>query len=241
MRPNYEELLAQFEDALSHRAYYSYSDSNMMDGDFDPEYPLVVTADFNISPMAWLIGQQYGDGSSDTAHVLKEIVVKDTNTSDQCQVITDEIDRMLPGYMDRVRLKVYGDASGGTRATRQGAPSDIRIMQKHFGNLQMTDASFHFDKTNPLQKDRVAAVNRMLSNVETTGCRQRLFIDPTCKELLRDLRQVVWQSDSNKNTRFVLDKSDPDRTHASDALGYWIYKEFGWRGEIGFQSSKKPH
>ncbi len=142
---------------------------------------------------------------------------------------------MLPGYLHQVRLRVYGDASGDRRST-SGSPSDLRIIRKHLGNSSLYRCSFHFDRSNPLQKDRVAAMNRMLADLGMPGLRQRLLIDPRCRELLRDLRQVVWHVDSKGNTTPDLGKSDPDRTHTSDALGYYVYKEFGFKADIGWKS-----
>lgn len=50
----------------------------------------------------------------------------------------------------------------------------------------------------------------------------RLFVDPKCRELIRDLEEVTYIPDSN-----VIDKEkDPKRTHLSDALGYVMWQEF---------------
>ena len=53
-----QELEAQFEDQISHRAYYAFGESNIVEGDFDPDYPLILCCDFNISPMSWVLCQQ---------------------------------------------------------------------------------------------------------------------------------------------------------------------------------------
>ncbi len=231
-----QELEAQFEDQISHRAYYAFGESNIVEGDFDPDYPLILCCDFNISPMSWVVCQQYGEGlGGDIVHVLEEIVVRDTNTPAQCRALDEVVERMLPGYLHQVRLRVYGDASGDRRST-SGSPSDLRIIRKHLGSSSLYRPSFHFDRSNPLQKDRVAAMNRMLADLGIPGLRQRLLIDPCCRELLRDLRQVVWHVDSKGNTTPDLGKSDPDRTHTSDALGYYVYKEFGFKADIGWKS-----
>jgi hypothetical protein len=44
--------------------------------------------------------------------------------------------------------------------------------------------------------------------------------------LIRDLEQVRWKADANGNTLRELDKSDPARTHVSDALGYYVAHDF---------------
>ena len=48
---------------------------------------------------------------------------------------------------------------------------------------------------------------------------------------------MCWKSDLNGNMLLELDKSDKQRTHTSDALGYYIARQFpmrGYVGEVGF-------
>ena len=77
---------------------------------------------------------------------------------------------------------------------------------------------------NPAIRDRVNTVNAVLKNA--SGARN-VFIDPKCRELLKDLRQVKWRRDSSGNPTGDLDKSDQQRTHVSDALSYLIAQEWG--------------
>jgi hypothetical protein len=60
-----------------------------------------------------------------------------------------------------------------------------------------------------------------------------MFIDPQCKHLILDFERVHWRKDSNGNTALEMDKSDPERTHVSDALGYLVSREFGMRPQYG--------
>ena len=62
-----------------------------------------------------------------------------------------------------------------------------------------------------------------------------LSIDPRCKQLIQDLERVQWKQDVNGNMIHEIDKSDPARTHASDALGYMISREFGMRPAAGYR------
>ena len=56
-----------------------------------------------------------------------------------------------------------------------------------------------------------------------------LLLEPRCKGLIRDLERVSWKADSHDNLLPQLDKSHPELTHVSDALGYLIEAEFGLR------------
>ena len=93
------------------------------------------------------------------------------------------------------------------------------------------DAQFKFGRSNPRIRDRVNAVNGMLCNAD--GVR-RLLHHPRCKELAKDFQQVVYQVDSHGSTIPALDKSDPKRSHVSDALSYLIWAEFPIRPKCGF-------
>jgi hypothetical protein len=84
--------------------------------------------------------------------------------------------------------------------------------------------------SNPAVKDRINCVNSRICN-SVREC--RLFIDPHCRQLIRDMEQVCWKTDANGNPLLELDKSDPMRTHTSDALGYYIAQEFPMRGSVG--------
>jgi hypothetical protein len=65
-----------------------------------------------------------------------------------------------------------------------------------------------------------------------------LFIPPRCQQLIQDVERVHWKQDANGNAVYELDKSDPWRTHVSDALGYRVSREFGMRGVVGFRSER---
>jgi hypothetical protein len=52
-----------------------------------------------------------------------------------------------------------------------------------------------------------------------------LIIHPECKQLIKDFERVTWATDGNGNILPEIDKSDPMRTHVSDALGYKLVSE----------------
>ena len=47
------------------------------------------------------------------------------------------------------------------------------------------------------------------------------MISSKCVELIKDLDSITFKENSSE-----LDKSDPDRTHMSDALGYLIHNKY---------------
>ena len=72
----------------------------------------------------------------------------------------------------------------------------------------------------------------------TQSGERRLFVDPRCRQLIKDLEQVGWKEDANGNVLGQIDKRDPERTHVSDALGYLIEEEFGIHGYAGFRTER---
>ena len=87
---------------------------------------------------------------------------------------------------------------------------------------------------NPVVRDRVNTMNCMLKSA--SGSRN-ILIHPRCKELLKDLRQVRWRRDTAGNPTGDLDKSDPQRTHISDALSYLVAQEWDlrpWAGTLPY-------
>ena len=63
---------------------------------------------------------------------------------------------------------------------------------------------------------------------------RRLFINPRCKELIKDLEQVAYKENSQ-----VIDKDrDPKRTHLSDALGYLMWQEFRVAEKVGERGTR---
>ncbi len=129
-----------------------------------------------------------------------------------------------------VDVQLYGDAAGGARST--AGKSDYEIIRGFF-RTETFRVTHNVRNTNPLVRDRVNAVNAMLCNSQ--GIR-RLSIDPRCRRLIRDLERVSWKADNHGNLSAQLDKSDPELTHTSDALGYLIEREFALHPEVGFRA-----
>lgn len=97
-------------------------------------------------------------------------------------------------------------ADGTGKARRTSGVSDHQIMKEQGFNL--------VHQTNPLVKDKIANLNRCFS----MGI---IVVHPSCKKLIRDLMQTVW--DKNED---LDQKSDPSLTHLVDALAYLCWKYY---------------
>jgi len=130
-----------------------------------------------------------------------------------------------------VEVQLYGDAAGGSRST--AGKSDYEVIRDFFRTETGFRVTHKVRSTNPPVRDRVNAVNAMLCN--SYGIR-RLSIDPRCRQLIRDLERVSWKADNHGNLGAQLDKSNPELTHTSDALGYLVEREFGLHPTGGFRA-----
>ena len=74
----------------------------------------------------------------------------------------------------------------------------------------------------------------MNAKLRSADGERSMIIDPKCKELIKDLEQVVY-----KDGTTVIDKeADSRRTHLSDALGYLLWQEFSEQGKAGERSER---
>lgn len=196
-----QEYEASFEGSTG-RAYYAYDSRTHEDAGvvINPRLPVFVCCDFNVDPCVWEIAQSDGR----TVWVIDEIALRNTNTVEMGKKLLSSYGGFKSG------LVVYGDAAGMQRST--AGKSDYALLRE----LGLTEHRVR--KANPFVKDRVNAVNAMLMNIKMEA---RLFHHPRCAWLKKDFESVEWSPDGSG-----LDKRSKDRTHASDALGYFIEHEF---------------
>ena len=115
----------------------------------------------------------------------------------------------------------YGDATGGARGSAKVAGSDWDLIKStlraHFGDR----VSFKVPNSNPTERARVNAVNSRLRN---TAGEVRMMVDPvSAPHVVADLEGVtVLEGGSGE----IDKKKNKKLTHISDALGYYIAREF---------------
>ena len=229
----HREFLAEFSSLGQNRVYYAFERTkNVQPLHLDPYYPLVWSIDFNVNPMCMLLMQKV----EDMIHVLEEIVIKDAYTEMACEKSAERVAlyyRALPSSQKPLTIEIYGDATGSHRRTA-GAQSDWAIVRQSFEKSVGTYVPrYHLSASNPPVRDRVACVNRRLRNQAEE---RHLLIDSKCRELIRDLEDVSWALDSAGTVTSDINKKDPNRTHTSDALGYFVYQAFPLTPKIGEKS-----
>jgi hypothetical protein len=250
-----QEYQASFENQGTGIAYYPFDRThNVRPLRYDPKLPLLWSLDFNMNPLCSVLVQKVGG----TLHILDELILPDSNTLAACEEFLsrtqpwttapevfdpplppdapDAFHDMLMQLQPRpLNVYYYGDATGTQRKT-SASRTDWQIVKNFFGRY--TDryhASSRVLGANPPVRDRINCVNAMLRN---HAGQRRLWIDPRCKQLIKDLEQVCWKADPHGNPLAELDKSDPMRTHASDAVGYMVAREFPMRAPMGERAGR---
>ncbi len=201
-----QEVMGEYLNLSAGRVYYAFDrQKHVRASEVDVTRPLLWALDFNVNPMCSLVAQKVGD----TVLVHDEIVLSRASTNDACE----EFQRRF-GY-HAAGIEVYGDASGARMQT--AGATDYEIITEFLRRVAYQHV-MKVPRSNPAVRDRIALVNAAFENV---AAQTRLFVNPKCKETIKDFEQVGYQP----NTTMIDKMSDPRRTHLSDALGYLVWQE----------------
>ena len=202
-----QEVLGEYLTTDSNRVYEPFSrEAHMREVKIEYGLPLLWALDFNVDPMCSVVAQK----KSDTIEVIDEIVIRRASTWDACEEFWNRFGHHPSG------LVVYGDASGQNQKT--SGTTDYQMIRQFFSRTPYKTVDYRVPSANPLVRDRVLTVNAKL---RTANGETHMKVSPKCKELIKDLEEVVF-----KNGTTIIDKErDPKRTHLSDALGYLVWQE----------------
>jgi hypothetical protein len=212
----YEASFVNFEG----RAYYAFDDRTNTErvfNNYDDRRPIGVCLDFNVEPGVAVVVQEmvFRDGLFGTGVVGEVHIPRNSNTPAVCRKILQDWGR------HRGEVNVYGDATGGARGTAKVGGSDWDIVKRDLGAVFGNRMTMKVPPANPPERSRLNAVN---SRLMTTGGLFRLRVDPVqAPNLVRDLEGVRLLAGGSGE----IDKAADRRlSHISDALGYYVVKEF---------------
>lgn len=167
---------------------------------YQPNEVIAVGSDFNVDPMAWVIGHF----KNETFTIFDELWMRNANT----RMALDQLYARYGAHQGGWAF--FGDATSKARKT-SASESDYAQIR---GDTRFQRAKIAYPRANPPRADRFAACNARLCNA--AGDR-RLLIHPKCKRLIWDLG----------NRAYVEGSSDVDDYgdlgHISDAMGYIIH------------------
>ncbi len=214
-----QEVLGAYLNVTAGRCYHAFDRStNAKKKEWSKGETLYWALDFNVDPMSSVVVQIEGD----EIHVIDEIVMSRASTADACA----EFRSRFPSGVNR--LIICGDASGFTRQTT--GTSDYEIIRKFFRSEGDIATDYRVPSKNPLVRERVNLMNAKLKPASGTPA---LFVDPKCKELIKDFEEVTYIPGTTQ-----IDKDrDSKRTHLSDALGYMVWQECRKQTPVGPQTN----
>ena len=142
------------------------------------------------------------ENTAGEVYVFDEIGLQNSNTFELAKLMKQKAPR----------LPVYPDPAGKAR-TSNSTKSDHMILQE-------SGFTVISKKANPTQKDRLNALNKMLE--DATG-KHRLFVNPNCKNLIRDLELCTMENGQILKTETL--------SHFLDALCYPMDYRYGFKGQ----------
>jgi hypothetical protein len=179
---------------------------------WDGKEPLYIGMDFNVGQMSAIVHIKE-DGKP---RAVDEIV----NAHD-----TPDIINIIKNRYQNCTIRVYPDASGGSRKSVDASKTDIAL-------LQQAGFSVIANSKNPFVKDRILAMNR--SFCDNNDNRDYLVNVSMCPSYADCLEQQVWGANG-----------EPDKTqkkdHANDAGGYFIAYEYPVIKPVAFMPIRFSH
>jgi len=201
-----QEVLGSIVDFGANQVFRFTRERNVLPLEFNSKLSLYYSTDLNVQNYSGVIVQY--DPRSKTAYVLDEIYFRNNgNTARACEEV-------LLRYSEHIKLVpeflYMADEAGQARSTRVSY-NDIDIMQQAFKKIPNSRTLNGPRK--PMVVESVTALNGMLDPADKVV---RLYVDPKCKQLIKDLESCRWLEGEPRK----MDKSDPDLTHCVDSLRY---------------------
>jgi hypothetical protein len=193
-----QEYLASFLTAANRAAYNFNRDYHCKVMDKSPR--MFWGIDFGVA--SYMTAILMCENTAGEVYVFDEIGLQNSNTFELAKLMQQK----APG------LPVYPDPAGKAR-TSNSTKSDHMILQE-------SGFTVISKKANPTQKDRLNALNKMLE--DATG-KHRLFVNPKCKSLIRDLELCTMENGQILKTETL--------SHFLDALCYPMDYRYGFKGQ----------
>lgn len=207
------EMECNFEVVSGVRAYPAFSNSIHVSDDvtYNPAVPLRLCCDFNVGIMVWPVVQVVGPMTK----VIDEIVLRPASVPEMVR----EFRNKYPAHP--AELWIYGDAAGNARSSndQRSAYDLIRLSLLHYS----APVVFNVPVVNPPVQQRIDAVNLKL---KTPSGEPSIIFSSKCVETIADMNEVLLSPRGGIFKTLQPDNPYSERTHASDALGYMIAREF---------------
>lgn len=200
-------LNGQFVNLTSGTIYTAYDRKlNGSQETIQPGEALFIGMDFNVGKMSAIVHvKRLG-----LPHAVDEII-NGYDTPDMIRQIKERY-WLFDGtdYRNTRQIRVYPDASGGSRKSVKASETDISLL-KQAGFMVSAPGA------NPPVKDRINSMNAMFCNA--AGQRRYRINADKCPTYADDLEQQIWDPSGEPDKKQGND-------HRPDAGGYFIHKEY---------------
>jgi len=189
-------------------AYKRFTDRHIDEAvAYNPNRPLQVSFDFNISPGMYCELGQY-DEHTDQFTVVEEVY------GERADMI-ECLDKLTPILLAHKwpEIQIFGDATGGTQHSTQTGRTNYEMIRNHLSRVGIHAAMFRVPQSNPYVIERVSIVNDALADL---GGVHHTRIHPRCTRLIRDMTELKTDEHGHP------DKSNKELSHAADAFGYRV-------------------
>ena len=195
-------------DFATNLAHPGFNSAHEVAVEVDPSRPVHLGADFNVSPLCWILCQVTGSGVASRVHVVDELVIDDHAT--------------IEGAMHATHAKGWGkqmihlhlDRSAKNRSTTSDPIASI--MEQTARSLGWR-YNMRAEGANPPINQRISLVDALIQPYQGPP---RLTVHPRCSRLIQELKTVG---------RITSGAYDPGREgkrgHILDALGYACWDE----------------
>jgi hypothetical protein len=201
----------------------------------DPHLPLRISFDFNVDPMACVIGQIVKGTRGPELNVIDAVIRGSSWTPEVCQILVERYGR------DKSRAQfgamgargwpggciVYGDATGGSRSTTS-LKSNYQLIEEILGS-EFPGFKIHpsaASRINPAVPERLNAMKAIFRNaLGHVRCYVRKT-DPASLSTTYQLVRSLEMTQIAPGTMHIQKPAGETHSHASDALGYLVCAEF---------------
>lgn len=210
----YEASFVSFEG----QAYYPFAEpSHCARLTYDPRADLVFCFDFNVAPgvAAVLQEQMLPNGLSGTGVIGEVHIPRNSSTPAVCR-------RLIADWgCHQGNVICHGDATGGARGSAKVGGSDWDLIRAELSTVIGTRLRFSVPRANPPERVRVNAVNARLRSAAGDV---RLMVDPSkASHVRKDFEGVRLLMGGAGE---IDKKADPGLSHLSDAIGYYIARQY---------------
>lgn len=198
-------------------AYWEFVESRNVTNDFiaTPHLPVLLSFDFNVSPLAWVAMQEFAVNRGPFQPRRHQIVALAESSGDSrglMDAVAEFAARFPAKEYSTTPIRVFGDSSGYARNIHS-AGSDYTSIGQYLKSLGYYNVAIVTQKRNPQIKHRLERTAALMAY-------EKFFVSVECRKLIQSFVKT-----SLKEGTFDIEKPrDEDWTHYADACTYCLFQ-----------------